>query len=387
LDFRGILKDSLSLPQFGKRFNFQVFHLNRNFMLYTGDKMVVLDSLLKIVQVKKLENSETIFRNTVFGGGYPEFVTVNHLMDKILIYTDNFRHKVRIKYDDEKIKNVIMDTGMGPEYFMVQTDNNEYTYHFSGNGLYYLKFPVYLVIYLISVGFVWLVQNIRERQLHEKFELKNQLKEMEIKYLRMQMDPHFMFNAFTTMALMIKSGNRTEAFDSFMKFTRMLRSNFDFSDHLTRPLAEELQTVTDYLEINKLRFKEKLNYEVNVADDVPVNTLIPKMILQIHVENSLKHGLSQQEKPGVIRIGISRNTDYLYIFIEDNGIGRKKAATINRPSTKQGIKMLQALMDRLNTQNRLSVTQVYNDKEDDTGNPSGTRVDIRVPLNLKEPGE
>jgi len=200
----------------------------------------------------------------------------------------------------------------------------------------------------------------------------------------MQMDPHFMFNAFTTMALMIKNGDRTEAFDSFMKFTRMLRSNFDFSDHLTRPLTEELQTVRDYLEINKLRFKEKLDFEVKVGEDVPVNTLLPKMALQIHVENSLKHGLSQLEKPGFIRIGVFKETDFLCLSVEDNGIGRQKSATLNRPSTKQGIKMLLALMDRLNMQNKLKITQFYIDLQDETGFPAGTRVDIRVPLNLKE---
>jgi sensor histidine kinase YesM len=267
---------------------------------------------------------------------------------------------------------------------MVQTNMNEYTYRFQKNWLYYLKFPAYLIIYFLSVLFIWMIQNVREKQLHEKFELKNQLKDMEIKYLRMQMDPHFMFNAFTTMALMIKNGDRTEAFESFMKFTRMLRSNFDFSNHLTRPLSEELQTVKDYLEINKMRFKERLNYEVVVSDDVPVNTLIPKMIIQIHVENALKHGLSQQEKPGMIRITVVKEGDYINISVEDNGIGRKKAAALGRPSTKQGIKMLQALMDRLNAQNRLNITQGYTDLQDDSGFPAGTRVDMKVPLSLKE---
>jgi LytS/YehU family sensor histidine kinase len=305
-------------------------------------------------------------------------------LQTITVYTENFNRKVEMDYEIEKIRGVYLDIGKGPDHFMVQTNMNEYTYRFQKNWLYYLKFPAYLIIYFFSVLFIWLIQNIREKQLHEKFELKNQLKEMEIKYLRMQMDPHFMFNAFTTMALMIKNGDRTEAFDSFMKFTRMLRSNFDFSNHLTRPLSEELQTVKDYLEINKLRFKERLNYEVSVTDDVPVNALIPKMIIQIHVENSLKHGLSQQEKPGVIRIDVVKDGDYLGLSVQDNGIGRKKAATLDRPSTKQGIKMLQALIDRLNAQNKLNITQGYTDLQDDSGNPAGTRVDIKVPLSLKE---
>ena len=384
IDFKGNLKDSVFFPKLGKRVNYQVFQFDRKFWIYTGDKMVEMNEELEIQNIENIENSTGIFQNPFMRGGTPEFITTDHLLTKACIYTENFRHKVEKRYSDETIKTILTDIGKGPAYFMVQTNKNEYTYQFRRNGLYYLKFPVYLLIYLLSAGFVWLVQFLREKQLHEKYELKNQLKELEIKYLRMQMDPHFMFNAFTTMALMIKTGDRTQAFDSFMKFTRMLRSNFDFSDHLTRPLHEELQTVRDYLEINKLRFKDKLNYEVKVAEDVPVNTLIPKMALQIHVENSLKHGLSQLEKPGFIRIGVNKETDFLCLSVEDNGIGRQKAAALNRPSTKQGIKMLLALMDRLNMQNKLKITQTYIDLQDETGFPAGTRVDIRVPTNLRE---
>jgi hypothetical protein len=384
VDFKGNLRDSVFLPEYGKRFNFQVFHIGGNFWLYTGDKIVVLNNFLQVTDVRKIENSTTIYRNALMESGSPEFVTVNHSLDKACIYTEAFRQKVEKKYKDENIRNVLLDISESPDYFMIQTTNNEYTYHFQRNGLYYLKYSVYLAIYLLSVLFVWLVQNIRERQLREKFELKNQLKDLEIKYLRMQMDPHFMFNAFTTMALMIKNGDRETAFDSFMKFTRMLRSNFDFSDNLTRPLSEELQTVSYYLEINKLRFKDKLDYVVKVADEVPVNALIPKMALQIHVENSLKHGLSQLDKTGLIRIEVIKDGEYLCLTEEDNGIGRHKAASLKRPSTKQGIKMLLALMDRLNQYNKLKITQTYTDLTDGSGNPCGTRVDIRVPLNLKE---
>jgi sensor histidine kinase YesM len=384
VDFSGNMKDSVFLPEYGKNFAFQVFPFGGNFWLYTGDKMVKLNNKLKIAGVKDIAISVMMYPNPVFVKGNPEFATRDMLTKKACFYTENFNHKVEKDYGDETIKNIILDIGKGADYFMVQTNLNEYTYHFQKNWLYYVKFLVYFLIYLLSVLFVWLTQRIREKQLVERYELQNQLRDVEIKYLRMQMDPHFMFNAFTTMALMIKSGDRNEAFDSFMKFTRMLRSNFDFSDFLTRPLKEELQTVTDYLEINKLRFKDKLDFEVIVEEDVPVNSLIPKMMLQIHVENSLKHGLSQLDKTGLIRIGVYKSGEFIYLSVEDNGIGRQKAASLNRPSTKQGIKMLQALMERLNLQNKLKITQIYTDLADDQGNPAGTRVDIQVPLNLKE---
>jgi len=250
--------------------------------------------------------------------------------------------------------------------------------------LWYIKFPVYLLIYLLSVLFVWLIQRIREKQLNERYELQNQLRTMEIKSLRMQMDPHFMFNTFNSMALLLKNGNGEEAFDAFMKFTRMVRLNFDFSDQFTRQLSEELEIVRQYLELNKLRFKEKLEFSIEVSGEVPQNMLIPKMMLQIHVENALKHGLARLEKTGIIQITIVREGNEIRVTIEDNGIGRQKAAQINPGSTRQGLKMLQAMYDRLNQQIKTKVVQKITDLKDENQDPAGTRVDIRIPLTLKE---
>jgi hypothetical protein len=385
VDFNGNLKDSVFFPDYGKRFKFQVFQGSDFFWLYTGDKMVMIDYDLKVIGEKNIDISALMYRNAVFEKGYPELVTSDLLSKKACIYTENFNHKVEKQYIDERIRNVILDIGKGAEYFMIQTNMNEYTYRFQKNWLYYLKFPVYLAIYLLSVLFVWLIQRIREKQLHERYELQNQLRDVEIKYLRMQMDPHFMFNAFNSMALLMKNGEKEEAFDAFMKFTKMVRSNFDFSDRFSRPLSEEMQMVNHFLDINKLRFREKLDFRIKIAEDVPMNMLIPKMMLQIHIENALKHGLSKLEKAGVILIHITREEEGIRVTIEDNGIGRRKAAQMNTDSTKQGLKMLQAVYERLSQQSKTKIMQVITDLMDEQGNPVGTRVEICVPLSLKEP--
>jgi hypothetical protein len=384
VDFNGNLKDSLFLPEYGKRFAFQVVRVNDDFWLYTGDKIVMMDDMFKVYKVKKIDISTVLYRNPASVVGYPEFATVDHSSTKTCIYTEDFDFNVEKKYSDEKIKNIILDIGKGADYFMVQTDNNEYTYHFQKNGLYYLKFPIYIVIYLLSVLFVWLIQHTRERQLKAKFEMQTQLRNMEVRYLRMQMDPHFMLNAFNSMALLLKNGAKEEALDAFMKFTQMVRSNFDFSDRFTKPLSEELQMVRNFLDINKIRFKEKLDCSIRVAEDVPMDMLIPKMTIQIHVENALKHGLVKLERSGKLSIDIVREKEEILVTIEDNGIGRQKAAQGSRDSTKQGLRMLQAMYDRLNQQNKANIVQYFTDLTDEAGNPAGTRVELRIPVNLKE---
>jgi hypothetical protein len=384
VDFTGMLKDSVYFPEYGKSFAFQVFPFDGGYWLYTGDKMVKMDNTLKVIGVKDIVISVMMYPNPLIVKGSPEFVTRDMLAKKACFYTENFNHKVEKDFVDETIKNIILDIGKGADYFMVQTNLNEYTYRFQKNWIYYVKYLVYILIYLLSVSFIWLIQRIREKQLHERFELQNQLRDVEIKYLRMQMDPHFMFNAFNSMALLMKNGEKEEAFDAFMKFTKMVRSNFDFSDRFSRPLSEEMQMVNHFLDINKLRFREKLDFRITIAEDVPMNMLIPKMMLQIHIENALKHGLARLEKSGTIHINIIRQEDVILVAIEDNGIGRLKAAKLNPDSTKQGLKMLQAMYERLNQQSKTKIIQEIIDLTDEQGNAAGTRVVIRVPLNLKE---
>ncbi len=241
------------------------------FWMYTGDKMVKINYQLKVTEEKNIEISSIMRRNPVSQKGSPEFATSDLHSEKVCVYTDDFNHKVEKEYADEEVKDIYLETGKGADYFMVQTDSNEYTYHFQKNWLWYVKFPVYLLIYLLSVLFIWLIQHIREKQLSERYELQNQLQNMEIKSLRMQMDPHFMFNTFNSMALLLKSGDREEALDAFMKFTRMVRLNFDFSDQFTRQLSDEIDIVRQYLELNKLRFKERLEFSIQIDPEVPQN--------------------------------------------------------------------------------------------------------------------
>lgn len=387
VDFQGNVRDSAFFPEYGKRFRYQVYPGTAGFWLYTGDKMVKIDDHLQVVAEKTIDPSAQMYRNPVRAKGCPEMATSDLLSGTVCLYTEDFDYKVVQEYSSEIVRNVILETGRGPDHFMVQTDNNEYIYRFGKNFLFYLKYPVYLFIYALSVFFVWLIQSLREKQLSEKYEIQAQMRDLEIKSLRMQMDPHFMFNAFNSMALLLKNGNREEAYEAFMKFSRMVRSNFDFSDRFTRPLSEEIDMTRQYLELNKLRFKDKLEFSIDVDRNVPMNSLIPKMILQIHVENALKHGLAKLDKTGRVTIDVSAKQEELLISVEDNGVGRQKAAQLNPGSTRQGLKMLKAIFDRLNLQGKSVISQDVIDLKDEAQNPAGTRVVIRVPLGLRESRE
>ncbi|MFW6275474.1 MAG: sensor histidine kinase [bacterium] len=377
--------DSVFVPKMGGNERHAVFRAGKNvFYVVKGNNVVPVNSDLIVGKIVELP----VPKNSYCYGFFKVYGNKNQL-----IFTDISRKKFFVLFEDLKTKAGIEFHGpinpisrwnfLGDGRFFIISNNIAHYYELQKNKWYLFKYPYYLLVYLISVLFVWLIQYARERQLRQKYELQNQVRELELRSFQSQMDPHFMFNAFTTMASLLKKGSQEQAYNAFIKFSKLIRLNFEYSQKITRPLKDELQVITDFLEINKMRFKDKLDYSINLKDESLVHTKVPKMILQIHVENALKHGLNKKPGKGEIRVMVKKENEFLYLTIEDNGIGRHKAKQLKRPSTRQGLKMLQALYDRLNKKNRLKITQKFTDLKDENGNAAGTRVEVWVPVNLK----
>ena len=337
----------------------------------TGSRKLPVENPFRPILLTRLsKESEVLFLN-------------DRSMRNLKILTENFTKEADYHFN-EKVHAVTEWNNLGNGLFTVLSDQNEYHLKFMKNRLNYLKFPYYILIYLVSSGFIFLIQFIQTKRLKEKYELQNQVRDLELKSFQSQMDPHFMFNAFTSMASLLKVGKQDAAYNAFVKFSKIVRINLENSNRITRTLGEELQVVRDFLELNKLRFKEKLDFDIRVSEDVDNNLLVPKMVLQIHIENALKHGLRTKKGKGFISLSVNRSANFLKLVVEDNGVGRQKAAGLEIYSTKKGLKMLEALYTRLNQQNKYKIKQNFVDLTDENGVASGTRVEIRIPVNLKE---
>lgn len=354
------------------------------FWIYTQQNEVVeVDTSLTINKSIRINNDGNLTfskLNDFNDDGIFEVLATNKDNGESIIFTDNFRRQYRLG------NNLFFtsEAKLSKNTFYLFDDIYTYIFSFKKNPFYPFRLLIFMLIYSISVFLFWGLQKIQEVRLKEKYELQNQVRDMELKTMQSQMDPHFMFNAFTTMASLLKRGEKEDAYTAFMKFTKMIRANFDFAKNLTRPLKTEIEAVSNYLEINKMRFKEKLTYSISIDETVSLNMNIPKMMIQMHVENALKHGIAKSQKVGRIEIYIHKKNKNVEFIIQDNGIGRKKAAALKRPSTKQGIKMLQAIYESLNKKNKFKISQQFVDLTNENGNATGTRVKIFVPENLKE---
>jgi ligand-binding sensor domain-containing protein len=233
------------------------------------------------------------------------------------------------------------------------------------------------------VGFLY-SERIRKRKIAAERN-ERRIAKLQFNALKGLIDPHFTFNAINSIAAMVYKENRDEAYNYFTKFSRLIRSAFDNSNKTTRTIKEELAFVSNYLDIEKMRFKDRFDYQIEVDRSVNHDWKIPKMVVQIYVENSIKHGLMEREKDGFIKVKIGLSDDHLLITVKDNGIGRAKAKSLagKVSSLGQGTKMIKEYFKLLNKFNDDKISTTTRDLKSSEGIAMGTEVIVSIPLNFK----
>ncbi len=197
-----------------------------------------------------------------------------------------------------------------------------------------------------------------------------------------QLDPHFTFNAVTSVGSLIMKGEKEKAYNYFIKLSGLLRSVLTDSAVLLKTINEEVEFVARYCELQKLRYGNRFDYTIKVAPDVDLNTLVPKMILQSFVENAIVHGIENKKGKGVIEIEVRTAKNGNEWVVRDNGIGRKAASELHTHGAGLSIKNITTAMEMLNRVNHEKATLTYTDLYDND-QPSGTEVRGFLPLNYE----
>jgi ligand-binding sensor domain-containing protein/two-component sensor histidine kinase len=209
---------------------------------------------------------------------------------------------------------------------------------------------------LIMPGFLLLRWRVRFKL--NKSKITQQLLELRSSALRAQMNPHFTYNALNSIQSLIASDQTEEATVYLAEFSSLMRQALQASSQEMISLKDEIKIVTHYLLLEKLRFKTKIEYDVQVDSGLSLESiLVPPMIIQPYVENAIIHGLLPKQMPGNVKIKIrKKEANQLLIVIEDDGIGLAKSAESYIPgATSKGMEITKSRVQLLDERNQLEV--------------------------------
>ncbi len=272
-----------------------------------------------------------------------------------------------IRYDSEKKNNQIAVLAKENEIVKLRLRRNQNTIIVVGLALCLLGFILYILY--------------RQNQLHNEKKMLT----LEQTMLRSQMNPHFLFNSLNSIKLYIINNEQKNAVHYLNKFSKLVRKILEASSLREISLAEELETVELYMNIENIRFSNEIDFKISVEEGIEVhNVKIPSLILQPFLENALWHGLSSKEGEKKIELHVFRGKNgFIKISITDNGIGREVAERIKENKVLKrksiGIDITKERLANFSKDYQNSFNVEILDLFDEHQKATGTQVILHIP--------
>ena len=233
----------------------------------------------------------------------------------------------------------------------------------------------------------WRLSDLRKREAVER-DLRERIHFLSVEALRAQMNPHFIYNALNAIQDFFLQKDQRSAIFYLSKFAQLIRLIFDFSRQSAITLAEELHFLELYLELEQLRFEDRveIHFRVDPALREKAEAFeLPPLLVQPVIENSFKHGLMHRLEGGQLWISFEETEQgQLHITVQDNGVGRAKAAELNhwqnhgkRSGGLQNTRERLKIFHSVGEDSQLSYLKVT-DLKDTQGNPNGTKTEITI---------
>jgi LytS/YehU family sensor histidine kinase len=252
---------------------------------------------------------------------------------------------------------------------------------------YLLIFILLIIFFAISVLELFAFLHWRKKSKYE-----TQMLMFRDKALIRQIDAHFIFNFLNSLQSSLIADKKMEAIKNLGKFSNVLRRFLENSLQTQNPIEREIDALGKYLEIEQIRFKNAFDFEINIDPEInPYLFTIPSFLLQPFVENSLYHGImlldESDNRKGKILIELKKLENFILIVVDDNGVGRKRAAVMEQKREKKslGNAFIEKRLETLSKIYSKLFSVKFIDKEDKiSGKSMGTRVEIMVPQILNK---
>mgnify|MGYP001947981448 CR=1 FL=1 len=405
-----IVRDSITVINYNKRLGLKSETINDieiiDSILYLATNKELLSYNLNLEKKETLKLKLVVDDFIVNGKSFKDF--------SMLTYTEN---NIKIKYTGISYKdfgNLVYQYKFENDKTWTTTTNRQLDFKDLPNGNYSLKIkaksnntfsdikhlnftitpPFWKTFYFVSICIILSIlvlyfivkQRIKKINSHfelerksfkiqqEKILLEKQMVELKQKALRLQMNPHFIFNALNTIKGYYSGGEIVAANTYISKFSRLLRLILESDEHHIS-LDKEVETLKLYIKLVQLRYQDTFDYKIEIAENIIAEQIaIPPLLIQPIVENAIIHGLIPKEKKGFIDIKFYAEKNTLICIVKDNGVG---FSTDDKKSIHKS-KALKITKDRVDFENYSSIKtnfQIIHHK-----NPKGTEVIIKIPL-------
>jgi ligand-binding sensor domain-containing protein/two-component sensor histidine kinase len=265
------------------------------------------------------------------------------------------------------------------------------TFNFEVMAPFYKRwwFTGLISLFFLFMGFFIFRYRVRQIQqkneiLQEKLNLEKQLHESSLAAIKSQMNPHFLFNALNTIQSFIYTNEKQAASSYLVDFSELTRKILEMSNKPLVVFSEELEALRLYLKLEKMRFEEDFDFEIDTQNLQHDSFQIPSMLIQPYVENAIKHGLLHKKGEKKLWLHFSISEKVLQVEIKDNGIGLKASKKINEMREKQHESFATiANQKRFELLNQLSDGKIGVEIQETTNEQNevtGTVVKLSIPI-------
>ena len=303
-----------------------------------------------------IEYYKTTGDNTASMAMYEEFM---QNLDRIILSDTSLTDAKTFKVTEERIRRLENE-----KMFRDELINRKNTFNYFLIGA--------MVLLLLFFGFI----------VKALYSIKTKNKEIALQSLRLEMNPHFLFNSLNSVNQFIAQNNELAANKYLTSYSNLMRNTMENSNKDFVTLGSEIENLAKYLELEHLRFKDKFDFEIKVDKKLDPETIwIPNMIIQPHLENAIWHGLRYKEDKGLLKMIFSLKSEIIHITIDDDGIGPTKSSELKTHNQKaHQSRGLTNTKERMTLLNELYKTKMDFSITEKKSPETGTIVEITFPI-------
>lgn len=343
-------------------------------------KFLKLDTRLNVLETYDFKPGSIITPIDLNADDHPEWLAKTVDSKILTIYDENFQDPVSFQLpnnSDDDIRYGLKQIGEKENEIYFQKGKYHYIYHYGENPLYNLRYLIYLGIFLLVFSFLWLARKGQKIQMEKKRAIEDQISRLQIKTLKNQVDPHFVFNAVNTISEMTLTEDKMEVDRFISKFSKLMRETLQKSDKIITTLQEELDYVENYIQLQQIRFNNGFKYKIKKDLNVNYQTRVPNHVIYTYVENAIKHGLSGKTD-GKLEISVYSKKEHIEIVISNNGGGIETSTAPKKNSTGNGMKIMEKMYALYEKLYKKKIVHQMTEIKDDQGKTTGVRVRVII---------